>query len=86
MDWEKQMKICGRCYKPKDEKEFQEREDAWGTYSWCYPCRVKEGRYRVSKKQEEFMRKTQLFVVGGQGDGAENSISHLHPLQHKETW
>ncbi len=59
------MKQCSNCRIPKDIIEFEDRTDAWGNFSWCYSCRIKEGRTRISKEMEAFMDKTRLFNVMG---------------------
>ena len=60
------MKQCSNCHIAKDITEFEDRTDAWGQFAWCYSCRIQEGRNRVSRTQEDFMRRTQMFALKGE--------------------
>ncbi len=73
------MKQCSKCYVPKEISEFKSREDNFGYYSWCDPCRVREGRDRVSESQMEYLKKTQFFTVRGGCDSVQTTRYHESP-------
>ena len=57
------MKMCKRCETLKPETAFQDREDSWGLYDWCNDCCMKEGRNKLTPKQQLYISKTQLFFL-----------------------
>lgn len=55
------MKKCSQCGTIKEDKCFKQREDGWGSYSWCLLCQRQEGRESLTKAQRRYIKKTQFF-------------------------